>query len=236
MNSSAAPPRKKILLIDDQPIVRRGLTELLNAERDLWVCGGVGNAQDAMKEIKARKPDLVLVELALPGKHGLELIKEIRAQFPQVLILVVSTHDETLYVSRSLKAGAHGYVMKSESGETMLKAIRRVLSGSGYVSDKMSAKILNIFSGRTSSHSPMEPLTDREFEVFEMIGQGKGNGQIARQLCLSPKTVDAHRGNIKKKLKLAKASDLVRTAVRWVESEHLDAPSKEESVRSDGRC
>src|ERR1043165_4054980 len=133
MNSSAAPPRKKILLIDDQPIVRRGLTELLNAERDLWVCGGVGNAQDAMKEIKARKPDLVLVELALPGKHGLELIKEIRAQFPQVLILVVSTHDETLYVSRSLKAGAHGYVMKSESGETMLKAIRRVLSGSGYV-------------------------------------------------------------------------------------------------------
>jgi len=221
-NPSASGPRKKVLLVDEQPMMRRALTELLNEEKDLRVCGGVGNALDAMKEIKARKPDLVLADLALPGKHGLELIKEVRAQFPQVFILIISAHDETLYASRSLRAGANGYVMKSESGETILKAVRRVLAGAGYVSDNMSAKILDIFSGRTFSHSPIDPLTDREFEVFELIGQGKGSLQIARQLCLSPKTVDAHRGNIKKKLKLAGGSELVRTAVRWVESEHLD--------------
>jgi DNA-binding NarL/FixJ family response regulator len=222
MAPSASAPRKKVLLVDEQPMMRRALTELLNAEKDLRVCGGVGDAQEAMKEIKARMPDLVLTDLALTGKHGLELIKEVRAQFPQVFILVISAHDETLYASRSLRAGANGYVMKSESGETILQAVRRVLAGAGYVSDDMSAKILDIYSGRTFSHSPIDPLTDREFEVFELIGQGKGSLQIARQLCLSPKTVDAHRGNIKKKLKLAKGAELVRTAVRWVESEHLE--------------
>jgi len=226
--TSSTGNRKKVLLVDDHPIVRKGLVELINRARDLEVCADVGNAHQAMKAIRLLKPDLAIVDLSLPGKGGVELIKDIRTEYPQLFILVMSMHDESLYASRALRAGANGYIMKEENEEMILKAVRQVLNGEGYVSDKMSTTILQIFSGRrfTKSSSPVERLTDREFDVFERIGRGQGSRQIARQLCLSSKTVDAHRGSIKRKLHLENSSELIRYAVRWLET------SKQQPSRS----
>jgi DNA-binding NarL/FixJ family response regulator len=160
------------------------------------------------------------LDISLPDKNGLELIKDIQAAKPGLPILVVSMHDEALYAERVLRAGGRGYVMKQEGGKRMLQAIRQVLTGQIFVSEKMSARILEMFSGRRSvSTSPVERLSDREFEVFQLIGQGKGTREIAQHLHLSIKTVEVHRANIKQKLKLKTATDLVRHAVRWVEIE-----------------
>jgi len=220
---SSPKTRRKILLVDDHPVTRKGLADLINPQKDLEVCAQAGEAHQAMNAIRVCKPHLVLMDLSLPGKGGLELIKDIRAEFPGLFILVLSLHDESVYAARALRAGAHGYIMKDESGDSILKAIRQVLSGEGYTSAKMSTTILQIFSGRrsTKSGSPLDRLTDREFDVLQLIGQGHGSRQIAQQLCLSSKTVDAHRGNIKKKLCLDSSSALIRYAVRWLETERL---------------
>jgi len=204
-------------------MLRRGLAELIKHEHDLEVCAEVGTVAEAMQEIPLSQPDLVLLDLGLPGKGGLELIKDIRAQYPDLLILVISMHDESLYAPRALRAGADGYIMKEASGETLLQAIRQVLNGQGYVSQTMSTRILGIFSGRNSAASPssVERLSDREFEVFELIGRGQGSHEIAKQLFLSSKTVDAHRANIKKKLGLQSSWEMIRYAVRWVESQQF---------------
>ena len=202
-------------------MMRQGLAQLLNNEPDLVACCEADTAAQALDHVTKNRPDLVLVDISLPDKNGLELIKDINAVCPEVQILVVSMHDEALYAERVLRAGARGYIMKQEGGRKLMQAIRQVLNGQVYVSEKMSARILEIFSGRRSKSgsSPVERLSDREFEVFQMIGEGKGTRDIAVYLHLSVKTVEVHRANIKEKLNLKTATDLVRYAIRWVEAQ-----------------
>lgn len=201
-------------------MMRQGLAQLINNEQDLAVCAEADNAAQAVHQMEASQPDILIADISLPDKNGLELIKDIRALRPDMLVLVVSMHDETLYAERVLRAGGRGYIMKQEGGRKLMEAIRQVLNGQIYVSEKMSAKILEIFSGRRdkAGGSPVERLSDREFEVFQMIGEGKGTRQIAEHLHLSIKTVEVHRANIKEKLQLKTATDLVRYAVRWTEA------------------
>jgi DNA-binding NarL/FixJ family response regulator len=213
--------QKRILIVDDHPMMRQGLAHLIQNEPDLVTCGEAENAAQAMEAIPAVKPDLVLADITLPDKSGLELIKDIRAQHPAMAVLVISMHDESLYVERVLRAGARGYIMKQEGGKKLMLAIRQVLSGQIYVSEKMSSKILEIFSGRRpdASESPVEKLTDREFEVFQLIGKGLTTLQMANELHVSNKTIEVHRANIKNKLKMQTAPELLRYAVRWLESQ-----------------
>lgn len=214
------PTKKRVLIVDDHPMMRQGLAQLINGEPDLVVCCEADTAAQAVDRIVQNKPDLVLADISLPDKNGLELIKDVHVRDPEILILVVSMHDESLYAERVLRAGARGYVMKQEGGRKLMQAIRLVLSGQIYVSEKMSAKILEIFSGRRSKGgSPIERLSDREFEVFQLIGEGKGTRDIAGHLHLSVKTVEVHRANIKEKLDLRSATDLVHYAVRWMEAQ-----------------
>jgi len=214
------PAKKRLLIVDDHPMMRQGLAQLINNEADLAVCWEADNAGQAIDVASQSQPDIVLADISLPDKNGLELIKDIHALRPGTLILVVSMHDETLYAERVLRAGARGYIMKQEGGKKLMAAIRMVLSGQIYVSEKISARILEGFSGhRAEAVSPIENLSDREFEVFQLIGRGKGTREIADHLHLSIKTVEAHRGHIKQKLKLKSATDLVREAVRWTEAQ-----------------
>ena len=202
-------------------MMRQGLAQLINNEPDLLVCCEADTAGQALDILSANRPDLVLADISLPDKNGLELIKDIHAMRPEALVLVVSMHDEALYAERVLRAGARGYIMKQEGGRRLMEAIRQVLNGQVYVSEKMSAKILEIFSGRRNQvgSSPVERLSDREFEVFQLIGEGKGTRDIAGHLHLSVKTVEVHRAKIKEKLDLKTAPDLVRYAVRWAEAQ-----------------
>ena len=212
---------KRVLIVDDHPMMRTGLAQLIDNEPDLKVCAEADNAGQAL-DVIARQPfDLILLDISLPDKNGLELIKDVLTLKSGLPILVVSMHDELLYAERVLRAGGRGYIMKQEGGKKFLEAIRQVLNGKVYVSEKMSARILENVSGRhgAPSASPVERLTDREFEVFQLIGQGKGTRDIAQHLRLSMKTVEVHRANIKKKLKLKTATDLVSHAIRWVETE-----------------
>jgi DNA-binding NarL/FixJ family response regulator len=220
-----ARPPKKVLIVDDHPMMREGLAQLIGNDPGLEVCGDAGDAQEALEKIASLKPDLVLTDITLPGKNGLELIKDIQALHPGVLVLVLSMHDETLYVERVLRAGGRGYIMKEEGGKKIAQAIRQVLDGQIYVSEKMSAKILEIFSGHGAdvAASPVEKLTDREFDVFQLIGQGLATKQMADKLHLSTKTIEVHRANIKAKLGLGSMAELIRYAVRWVESQNTGA-------------
>lgn len=221
--SPAAPARKRVLIVDDHPFMRAGLAQLIDKQPDLTVAGEAGDPAAAMAELAQRRFDLVLSDITMPGRSGLEFIKDLHALYPDLAILVVSMHDEIIYAERVLRAGARGYIMKEAGGENLLAAIRQVLSGQVYVSPKMSARILENLSGQKprGSNSPIEKLTDREFEVFQLIGQGKSTREIAKQLHLSSKTVDVHRGNIKEKLALQDTTALVRHAVRWVETQSL---------------
>jgi DNA-binding NarL/FixJ family response regulator len=220
--SKKSPPQKKrrIMVVDDHPMMRQGLAQLIGAEPDLAICGEAENAERALDSIGALKPDLVLADISLPGKNGLELIKDFQAIHPGLPVLVISMHDETLYAERVLRAGGRGYIMKQEGGKKLMQAIRQVLDGKIYVSEKISAEILEMFSSRRagSEASPLERLTDREFEVFQFIGQGRGMRDVAEKLHLSIKTVEVHRANIKMKLRLNSAAELVRFATRWFES------------------
>ena len=222
---SAAQNKKRIFIVDDHPMMRQGLAQLIGAEPDLAVCGEAETAEVALDSSGALKPDLVLADISLPGKNGLELIKDFQAMQPGLAVLVISMHDESLYAERVLRAGGRGYIMKQEGGKKLMQAIRQVLEGKIYVSEKMSADILEMFSGRRAGakNSPVEKLTDREFEVFQFIAQGKGTRDIAEKLHLSVKTVEVHRANIKAKLKLQSASELIHYAVRWSESQGAGA-------------
>jgi DNA-binding NarL/FixJ family response regulator len=212
--------RKRILLVDDHPMMRAGLEQLINRQPDLTVCGEAGTPQDAFEQL-TKKPDLILTDLTMPGRGGIEFIKDLKAIAPDLSILVVSMHDEVVYAERCLRAGAQGYVMKESGSENLLVAIRRVLGGQTYVSASMSEHILRNLSSRKprGSDSPIQALSDREFEVFQLIGQGKGTREIAEQLHLSSKTVDVHRGHIREKLGLKDSTALVRHAVRWLETQ-----------------
>ncbi|MBA4149150.1 MAG: response regulator transcription factor [Verrucomicrobia bacterium] len=224
-NKKDSNPKQRILIVDDHPMMRQGLAQLIENEPDLHVCGEAGDANEALQQIKQLKPDLVLTDITLPGKNGIELLKDIQVLHPGTTVIVISMHDESLYAERALRAGGRGYIMKQEGGKKIMEGIRRVLNGHIAVSEKMSARILEIFSGRrpVSTNSPVETLTDREFEIFQLIGKGLDTKQMADQLHLSPKTVEVHRANIKAKLKITTMAELIRYAVRWVESESPEA-------------
>jgi len=212
---------KKILIVDDHPIVRQGLRSLIDQENDLMVCGEAGSAADALRALNTLKPDLILVDISLKGPDGLELTKSVRAILPDMPILIVSMHDESLYAERVLRAGANGYIMKEEVSQSVILAIRRVLKGDIFISDRMRQKILRGVAGQRtpSATSSIERLSDRELEVFRLIGHGHGTRQIAEDLHLSVKTIETYRAHIKEKLSLGNATELVRQAVQWVEQQ-----------------
>jgi DNA-binding NarL/FixJ family response regulator len=220
-NKKNSLPAKRILIVDDHPMMRTGLAQLINHEPDLKVIAEADNAGQAIDAVAKQKFDLALLDISLPDKNGLELIKDLRSLRAELPILVVSMHDELIYAERVLRAGGRGYIMKQEGGQKFLAAIRQVLAGQIYVSENMSVRILDVFSGRKPDTfgSPVEKFTDREFEVFQFIGQGIGTRAIANRLHLSVKTVEVHRAHIKKKLGIKTATDLVRYAVRWVDSQ-----------------
>ncbi len=216
-----APVKHRLLLVDDHPFMRAGLAQLINRQPDMVVCCEAGNPTEAFQALAKIRPDLVLTDLTMPGRSGLEFIKDLLAADEHLAVLVVSMHDEVVYAERALRAGARGYIMKEAGGENLLAAIRQILRGEVYVSQRMSTRILAGMSGAKprGSSSPIEKLTDREFEVFQLIGQGKSTRDIATQLNLSTKTVDVHRSHIKEKLELKDVTALVRHAVRWVETQ-----------------
>lgn len=207
----------KIMIVDDHPIVRRGLVELIEDEPDLVVSGEADDAGDALRMLDHEPPDLCLIDISLKGMNGLELIKQIKARNEEIKMLVSSMHDETLYAERALRAGAMGYINKNEATETLVNAIRQALEGRVYLSNKMSERLLErVFLGQKKKETwSIDSLTDRELEVFELIGQGLTTRQIAARLHLSPKTVETYRDNIKSKLNLSTSSELVRHAVKW---------------------
>jgi len=212
--------KKRILIVDDHPMMREGLAQLIEHEPDLVTAGQAESAAQAVQAIAVAQPDLLLLDISLPDKNGIEVIKDVHTLHPALSILVVSMHDESLYAERVLRAGARGYIMKQEGGKKLMLAIRQVLAGQIYVSEKISAKILETFSGhRPNSKSPVEKLSDREFEVFQLLGQGEGTRQIAQRLHLSIKTVEVHRANVRKKLELASGGELVHYAIRWNEAQ-----------------
>jgi DNA-binding NarL/FixJ family response regulator len=212
---------RRILIVDDHPMMRKGLAQLIDNEPDLKVCAEADTAGQAIDAVARQKFDLALLDISLPDKNGLELIKDIRVLRPEIPVLVVSMHDEIIYAERVLRAGGRGYIMKQAGGEKFLRAIRQVLAGQIFVSEKMAARILEAFSGSQpdKSASPVGKLSDREFEIFQLISQGIGTRAIAQQLHLSVKTVEVHRANIKEKLSLKTATELVRYAVRWADSQ-----------------
>lgn len=220
VESPAAQISKKnrVLIIDDHVMVREGVAEIIKHEPDLDVCGTATTANEGIEAVGRLKPDLVLVDITLPGKNGIEFIKDARTMQPNLRILVMSMHDESLYADRVLRAGGRGYIRKQEGGDKLIDAMRRVLQGQIVVSEKMTGKLLETFSGRKTMDSPLEGLSDRELEVFQLIGQGKTMKEIGDELHLSPKTVEVHRARIREKLKIASAAELISYAARWSET------------------
>lgn len=218
--ANATKQKNRIFIVDDHPIVRKGLGQLINQEDDLVICGEADNAETALELLKKVKPDLAIVDISLRGIDGIELTKLIRARFDNIPVLVVSMHDESLFAERALKVGARGYIMKQEAIEKMMEAIRKVLRGELYVSERVSANIVKRFvDGKAEGvSSPEELLSDRELEVFQLIGQGFATRQIAGQLHVSVKTVETYRANIKEKLNLKNATELMKHALHWIEN------------------
>jgi len=212
-------PKKRVLIVDDHPIFRAGLTGLVNLENDLIVCGEAHDAPQALAALEDLKPHLMLMDMSLPGKSGLELLKDMRALSPQTPVLIISMHDETMYAERVIRAGGRGYIMKQEGPGKIIHAIRKVLTGGIAVSERMAAFILDALSGTRNGAASVSILSDREFEVYQLLGQGKEPHEIARMLHLSIKTVDTHRMHIRQKLSLRNATELIHHATRWA-AEH----------------
>ncbi len=213
--------KRTVYVIDDHPIVREGLTRLINGEPDLFVCGAAEDTYTALKAMENLKPDIAIADISLKGPDGIELIKNLKNRMPGLPVLVLSIHDESIYAPRALRAGARGYIMKQEATENVLVALRRVLGGEIYLSDRMANKVLQQFvgAGGTSPRFPVDRLSDRELEVFRLIGQGHGTRRIAEELHLSVKTVESYREHIKEKMTLSDASELVQHAIQWMEQE-----------------
>ncbi|MEZ4701555.1 MAG: response regulator transcription factor [Rhodothermales bacterium] len=209
-----------IIIVDDHPLMRKGLAMTLETESDLKVIGQADSAEDAMELFETMRPHVAIVDISLPGMSGLELIKHLQAIYPNVKIVVVSRHDESLYAERAIRAGARGYVMKMEAGDVIVQAVHRVLSGGIYVSPDINERLLmGMLAGRRSQGtSPMEVLSDRELEVFELTGRGLTTREISERLHLSIKTVESYRARIKSKLDLDNATELLQHAIQWVES------------------
>lgn len=211
----------RIFIVDDHPVIRWGYMSLIELEPDLQVCGEAGEALEALDKIAEACPDLAIVDISLEGMNGIELTKRLQALYPDLPILVVSMHDEILYGDRALRAGARGYIMKREVRTRVVEAIRRILSGGFYLSDKMSTRVLYQYQGgRFSECSPIERLSDRELEVFELFGRGYSTSDIAGALLISRKTVESHRNRIRDKLGIDSTSQFIQHAVQWVLGRH----------------
>jgi DNA-binding NarL/FixJ family response regulator len=221
MEARNAVAKKKVVIVDDHPIVRQGIRALLERESDLSVAGEAEALGDALKVIEDSAPDIAIIDIALKGSDGLELIKSIRYTDKELPILVMSMYEEALYAERVLRAGANGYIMKESVNDSIVKAVRQVLGGDIYFSDAARLRILQGVAGarEDDGDSPVDRLSDRELEVFRLIGNGKGTRQIADQLSLSVKTIETYRAHIKEKLNLENASELVQSAVQWVENQ-----------------
>lgn len=221
MKSSLKTKKSKIFIVDDHPILRQGLAMLINQEDDMIFCGEAGNAGDAVLGIEKIKPDLALIDISLEGTSGLELTKNILAKNPQMLILIISMYDEAVYVERVLKAGARGYLTKREANDHIITAIRQVLKGEIYVSEKWKEKLMQKFLGRATApnSSYAVSLSDRELEVLQFTGQGYVTRQVAEELHVSVKTIESHYANIKHKLDLKNSHELIQYAVKWCLSE-----------------
>jgi DNA-binding NarL/FixJ family response regulator len=213
-----ASPAKRVLVIDDHPIFRAGLVGLIKTEPELSVCGEAEDARQAMTAVQKLQPDIVLMDIGLPDKSGLDLLKDIHAALPEMPVLVISMHDETLFAERVLRAGGRGYLMKQEGPDKILQAIRKVISGKVSLSERASELLFDQMSsnGHRKTTSPLAKLTDREFEVLRLIGMGKDTHEIADALHLSTKTVDTHRAHVRDKLGLKNPTELVHYATRWV--------------------
>lgn len=209
---------QRILIVDDHPLVRSGFVQLISDEPDLEVCGEAADEAQALQLVAATTPDLVIIDLSLAGGSGINLIERIKAHYSEVCMLVVSMHDESLFAERVLTAGALGYLNKQEAPSNIIRAIRRVLEGRVYLSDKLTERLLDSLTGmaKAPGQSPMQRLSNRELEVFELIGRGMTTGKIADHLKLSTKTIETHRENIKKKLGLASGQELTRRAMHWL--------------------
>ncbi len=217
----------RIFLVEDHPVMREGYVSLISHEPDLEICGESATAEDAFALIPGLHPDVVVADLSLPGVNGIELVKRLIALDACGAILVVSAHDESLYAERALSAGARGYLMKHESACNVVDAIRRVIEGHLYLSDKLRERlILSRIAQNPLQTSAVDPLTDREIEVFEHFGRGRTTQEIAERLGLSPKTVESHRANIKKKMGIEHAPEFVQRAVLWVERSLASTPAE----------
>jgi DNA-binding NarL/FixJ family response regulator len=218
---SSVPKKTAVFVVDDHPLVRQGLGQIINAEPDMTVCGEAEDSAKALHGISTRNPDLVIVDISLRGNSGLELIKSIKAIRHTLPVLVFSMHDETVYAQRALRAGARAYVMKQESADKIIAAIRRVMKGEIYVSNRVADQVLHqmVAGGANPTESPVDRLSDRELEVIQMIGRGRSTREIASALNLSVKTIESHRAHIKEKLNLRNATELVQFSVQWVEKE-----------------
>ncbi len=209
--------KKRILVVDDHPIVRQGLALLINREPDMVVCGEAEEAMGALHVLASARPDVLIVDISLTGPDGLDLLKTIRTTHPSLPVLILSMHDESIYAERALRAGGNGYIMKQEATEKVLVAVRRILSGEVYVSDRIANKMLKhyITGAGTLRSSSIADLSDRELEVFRLIGEGHGTRQIAEELHLSVKTVESYQAHIKEKLSLRSARELMQHAIQW---------------------
>ncbi len=211
------PGTVRIVIIDDHPMVRAGLSLRIQAEKNLIVCGFAESEEEGLQVIKSSQPDLAIVDISLKNSNGIELTKQIKSHFPKVRVLVISGFQESLYAERALRAGAYGYVNKQESEEKIIEAIQTVANGERYVSAALAQRLMmQAVTGDSSDNTPAEKLTDRELEIFRLIGQGHATGEIAQQLYLSTRTIDSHRDNIKRKLAVKTAAELNRQAVQWV--------------------
>ncbi len=217
--------KRRILLVDDHPVLRQGLAQIINRQPDLAVCWEAETGAEALAMIEQREPDLVLIDLSLRTGDGIELVKDIKVRWPAIRMLVLSMHDEFIYAERALRAGAQGYVMKGEKVDHLLAAITRVLAGGIYVSDKMAERFLHQVAAGGSVGLAVDRLTDRELQVFRLIGEGLATRLIAEKLGLSRKTIESHREHIKEKLMLTSGNELVQRAVQWARDEGSGAPA-----------
>lgn len=215
--------KNKVFLVDDHPIVRQGLTLLINQERDLTVCGEAEEMHSALQSIDNTKPDIVVLDISLNGPDGLDLLKHLRSRHPKLPVLMLSMHDESIYAERTLRAGANGYIMKQEATEKVLIALRRILSNEIYVSDRIANNMLRHYvrGDQGAQSSPVTDLSDRQLEIFRLIGQGHTTRQIANELHLSVKTVESYQAHIKEKLSLHSARELIQHAIRWTANDKI---------------
>jgi DNA-binding NarL/FixJ family response regulator len=214
-SSLDAQGKSRVYLIDDHPLLVQGISELINAERDLQVVGSTGEWTLALKQIPELKPDVVILDITLVKAHGIEVLKNLRVHFPHLKVLMLSMHDENLYALRSIRAGAQGYIMKVSATEEVVVAIRQILKGEIYLSSRLSKQTMMSLVGRRKegSISPIDDLSDRELEVFQMVGDGLTTRQIAERLHLSVKTIETHKGHVKQKLNLQTATQLTQHAI-----------------------